>query len=173
VQRIVIGIIALTMTVGTLGAYFIIILQNKDASDLTQQQSQATTYPNYPVDATAYKVSGPVSELQKADLKVGDGDEAKAGDTVKVHYKGTFAQTGQKFQSSYDSGEPATLALKTGQGGVMPGWVEGIPGMKVGGQRRLVIPASLAYGAQGYPGSIPPNTDLVFEVELLAVNPKQ
>jgi FKBP-type peptidyl-prolyl cis-trans isomerase len=172
VQRIIIGIIALTMTVGTLGAYFIIILQNKDANNQSQNQSQ-TQYPNYPVDSTAYKVNGAVTELQKADLTVGTGDEAKAGDSVKVHYKGTFAQTGQKFDSSYDTGEPVTFALKTGQGGVIPGWVEGIPGMKVGGKRRLVIPSSMAYGTTGYTGAIPPNTDLVFEVELLAVNPKQ
>lgn len=168
VQRIIIGIIALTMTVGTLGAYFIIILQNKDAADQTQQQPQ-TAYPNYPVDPTAYKVAGKVTELQKTDLKVGDGQEAKSSDSVKVHYKGTFAQTGQKFQSSYDTGEPVDLDLK---GGTIKGWAEGVPGMKVGGKRRLVIPADLAYGAQGFPGSIPPNTDLVFEVELLSVNQK-
>lgn len=169
VQRIIIGIIAVTMTVGTLGAYFIIILQNKDATDQTQQQTQ-TTYPNYPVDPTAYKVEGKVTQLQSTDLKVGDGQEAKTGDNVKVHYKGTFATTGQKFDSSYDTGEPVSFDLKSGS--VIEGWVQGVPGMKVGGKRRLVIPSSLAYGAQGAPGSIPPNTDLVFEVELLGINKK-
>ena len=169
VQRIVIGVIALTMTVGTLGAYFLIILQNKDAANQTQQQPQAT-YPSYPVDPTAYKVQGQVSQLQITDLKAGDGQEAKAGDNVKVHYKGTFAQTGQKFDSSYDRGEPISLDLKSGS--VIEGWVQGVPGMKVGGKRRLVIPANLAYGAQGQSGAIPPNTDLVFEIELLAINSK-
>ncbi len=166
-QRIVIGIIALTMTVGTLGAYFLIILQTKDSSQTQQPQQQ---YTQYPVDPTAYKVSGAVSKLESTDLTVGAGDEAKVGDTVRVHYKGTFAQGGQKFDSSYDRGEPATLKIAQGQ--VIDGWVQGIPGMKVGGKRRLVIPSSLGYGATGNPPSIPPSTDLVFEVELLAVNPK-
>ncbi len=174
VQRIVIGIIALTMTVGTLGAYFIIILQNKDTADQTQQTP--TQKKQLPVDTTAYKATGAVTDLQATDLTVGTGDEAKVGDTIKVHYKGTLAQTQQKFDSSYDRGEPATLKLSDpdAQGnGVIKGWVEGVPGMKVGGKRRLVIPASLGYGATGSSdGSIPPNTDLVFEVELLAVNPK-
>lgn len=172
VQRIVIGIIALTMTVGTLGAYFIIILQNKDASS----QAQQSTTPHLSVDATAYKVTGTVKALQTTDLTVGTGDVAKVGDTIRVHYKGTIAQTQQKFDSSYDRGEPVTLKLSDpdSQGnGVIKGWVEGVPGMKVGGKRRLVIPANLAYGSSGSSdGSIPPNTDLVFEVELLAVNPK-
>jgi len=94
-----------------------------------------------------------------------------------VHYKGTIAQTQQKFDSSYDSGEPATLKLSdpdSSGNGVIKGWVNGVPGMKVGGKRRLVIPAAQAYGSSGSSdGSIPPNTDLVFEIELLAVNPKQ
>ncbi len=177
VQRIVIGIIALTMTVGTLGAYFIIILQNKDSTDQqAQQQQQQQQKKELPVDSTAYKVDGAVTELQKTDLTVGTGDEAKVGDSIKVHYKGTLAQTQQKFDSSYDRGEPVTLKLSDpdSQGnGVIKGWVDGVPGMKVGGKRRLVIPANLAYGATGSSdGSIPPNTDIVFEIELVAVNPK-
>jgi peptidylprolyl isomerase/FKBP-type peptidyl-prolyl cis-trans isomerase FkpA len=170
VQRIVIGIIALTMTVGTLGAYFIVILQNKDTADQTQQNQSQPKYPNYPVDPTAFKVGGKVNELQKTDLTVGTGDEAKTGNNVKVHYKGTFAQTGQKFDSSYDSGEPVSFDLVSGK--VIQGWVDGVPGMKVGGKRRLVIPSEMGYGAQGYPGSIPPNTDLVFEIELIGINKK-
>ncbi len=167
-QRIIIGIIALTMTVGTLGAYFLIILQNKDTSQSPQQQP---SYTKLSVDPTAYKVQDKVTQLQTTDLKAGDGQEAKAGDSVKVHYKGTFAQTGEKFDSSYDTGEPVTLKLAQGQ--VIGGWVQGIPGMKIGGKRRLVIPAGLGYGAQGFPPTIPPNTDLVFEVELVAINPPQ
>lgn len=166
VQRITIIIIAVVMTVGTLGAYFIVIMQQNEQQTQSQQQ-----YPDFPVDPTAYKVEGSVKELVKTDLKVGDGDEAKAGDKVKVHYKGTFAQTGQKFDSSYDSGEPVEFELS--QGKVIDGWVEGVPGMKVGGKRRLEVPAALAYGSTGYPGAIPPNTDLVFEIELISVTPKQ
>lgn len=167
VQRITIIIIAVVMTVGTLGAYFIVIMQQNEQ----QAQTQQPTYPDFPVDATAYKVEGSVSELQKTDLAVGEGDEAKAGDKVKAHFKGTFAKTGQKFDSSYDKGEPVDFELT--KGAVVDGWVEGVPGMKVGGKRRLVVPTSMAYGATGYPGVIPPNTDLVFEVELVLVMPKQ
>ena len=169
VQRITIIIIALVMTVGTLGAYFIVIMQQNEQNTATKnQQSQ---YPDYPVDATAYKVEGSVKELVKTDLKAGEGDEAKTGDKVKVHYKGTFAQSGKKFDSSYDTGEPVEFELAEGK--VIDGWVQGVPGMKVGGKRRLEVPAALGYGSTGYPGAIPPNSDLVFEIELISVTPKQ
>lgn len=163
-QRVAIWVIGIVMVGGTLGAYFLVILENN-----TAQQAQTTSQAsNQPADPTAYRVSGPVTKLEVTDLTVGDGTEAKAGDTVRVHYKGTMAQTGVKFQSSYDTGEPVTISLSS----TIQGWQDGIPGMKVGGKRRLVIPASEAYGASGTSdGTVPPNTDLVFEVELLAVNP--
>jgi len=166
-QRIAIWIIAIVMTIGSLGAYFIAILENnnqqKQQADLQNQLQQQTQ-----IDPTAYKVSGKVAQLQVTDLKVGTGNEAKLGDKIRVHYKGTIAQTGAKFDSSYDKGEPVTLTLQDSS--VIAGWVQGVPGMKVGGKRRLVIPASLGYGAQAQTG-IPANSDLVFEVELLAINP--
>lgn len=168
VQRVTIIIIAVVMTVGTLGAYFMVILQQNDQQ---AQKTQQPAYPTYPVDDTAYKVEGKVTELKKTDLKIGDGAEAKAGDNIKVHYKGTFAQNGQKFDSSYDNGEPIDFELA--QGKVIDGWVEGVTGMKVGGKRRLEIPSNLAYGTAGYPGAIPPDTDLVFEIELIGINQKQ
>ncbi|MCC7436354.1 FKBP-type peptidyl-prolyl cis-trans isomerase [Candidatus Nomurabacteria bacterium] len=105
--------------------------------------------------------------LKKIDLVVGTGQEVKAGDTVSVHYTGAIASTGEIFQSSKDFGtEPITFPL----GGVIKGWTDGIPGMKIGGTRRLVIPATQAYGATPPPGSgIPANADLVFDVELVAI----
>jgi FKBP-type peptidyl-prolyl cis-trans isomerase FkpA len=169
VQRITIIIIALVMTVGTLGAYFIVIMQQNDQQQATKDQQ--TKYPDYPVDATAYKVEGSVKELVKTDLKTGEGAEAKTGDKVKVHYKGTFAQDGKKFDSSYDTGEPVEFELTEGK--VIDGWVQGVPGMKEGGKRRLEVPSALGYGPTGYPGAIPPNSDLVFEIELISVTPKQ
>jgi len=108
-----------------------------------------------------------VPTLQKIDLVVGKGAEVKAGATVSVHYTGAVAATGAIFQSSKDFGtEPVTFPL----GGVIKGWTDGIPGMKIGGTRRLVIPATMAYGANPPGGSgIPANADLVFDVELVAI----
>jgi len=99
------------------------------------------------------------------DLVVGTGATAANGDTVTVHYLGTFTN-GTKFDSSYDQNRPFPFRLGAGQ--VIPGFEQGIVGMRVGGKRRLTIPPSLAYGSAGQ-GQIPPNATLVFEVELLAI----
>lgn len=108
-----------------------------------------------------------VSSLQKIDLVVGTGAEVSPGATVSVHYTGAVAATGVIFQSSKDFGTtPITFPL----GNVIKGWTDGIPGMKVGGTRRLVIPSAQAYGANPPAGSgIPANADLVFDVELVAI----
>ncbi len=107
-----------------------------------------------------------VESLQKIDEKVGTGNEAKAGDTVTAHYTGAVAATGIIFQSSYDTGQPVPFSLN----GVIKGWSEGVPGMKVGGKRRLLIPADQAYGANPPAGSgIPANADLVFDIDLVKI----
>jgi FKBP-type peptidyl-prolyl cis-trans isomerase FkpA len=106
-----------------------------------------------------------VSYLQCWDLKVGSGATATATSSITATYTGALAKTGVIFQSSLDSGQPFTAQLN---GGVIPGWSAGIPGMKVGGTRRLLIPAQYAYGSQSVAG-IPPNSDLVFDVTLLGV----
>ncbi len=106
------------------------------------------------------------SGLQYQDTLVGAGAEAVAGKSVTVNYVGTL-QDGSKFDSSIDRNQPFTFTLGAGQ--VIPGWDEGIAGMKVGGKRKLVIPPDLAYGAQGYPPVIPANATLTFDVELLDV----
>lgn len=107
-----------------------------------------------------------VPELKIADTKAGSGDEVKAGATVVVDYTGAVAATGTIFQSSLDSGQPATLSLNQ----VIEGWKKGIVGMKVGGQRRLLIPAAEAYGANPPAGSgIPANAPLVFDITLHAI----
>jgi FKBP-type peptidyl-prolyl cis-trans isomerase len=106
------------------------------------------------------------SGLQFEDSQEGTGPAVKAGDRVEVHYTGTF-QDGKKFDSSKDRGQP--FAFQVGAGQVIQGWDEGLVGMKVGGQRKLVIPYQLAYGERGYPGAIPPKTDLNFEIELLRI----
>jgi FKBP-type peptidyl-prolyl cis-trans isomerase len=103
--------------------------------------------------------------LQIQDLTVGTGAEAKSGDTITVNYLGTLTN-GTKFDSSYDRHQSFTTQIGVGQ--VIKGWDEGMVGMKVGGKRKLTIPAALGYGSQSA-GSIPPNSTLIFEVELLSV----
>ena len=105
-------------------------------------------------------------QLVIEDIRVGTGAEAKAGQTVSVHYVGTLTD-GKKFDSSRDRGKPFDFPL--GGGRVIKGWDQGVAGMKVGGLRKLTIPPSLGYGAAGFPGAIPPNATLIFEVELIAV----
>jgi len=109
-------------------------------------------------------VSG-VNELKKIDVNEGSGEEVKKGATVTAHYTGALAKNGVIFESSKDSGQPATFPLS----GVIEGWTEGVPGMKVGGTRRLIIPAAQAYGENGSPPAIGPNEPLVFDIELTAV----
>jgi FKBP-type peptidyl-prolyl cis-trans isomerase len=107
-----------------------------------------------------------VDELQKIDIKAGSGDAVEPGASVTVHYTGALAADGTIFESSKDSGQPASFPLD----GVIKGWTEGVPGMKVGGTRRLVIPADKAYGAQGAGTDIPPNANLVFDIELISID---
>jgi len=111
--------------------------------------------------------------LQVNDVKVGTGAEATTGKSVTVHYTGwLYSQTaannhGSQFDSSRDRNQPYTFVL--GAGTVIKGWDQGVVGMKVGGQRTLIVPPSLGYGANGYPGAIPGNATLVFDIELLGV----
>ncbi|MFT5535197.1 MAG: FKBP-type peptidyl-prolyl cis-trans isomerase FkpA [Candidatus Paceibacteria bacterium] len=111
------------------------------------------------------------SGLQYSDVKLGAGAMAKAGGNVSVHYTGWLqnpdGSTGKKFDSSRDRGQPFKFPLGGGQ--VIRGWDEGVQGMQVGGQRRLVIPAALGYGQRGAAGVIPPGATLIFDVELLGL----
>ena len=105
-----------------------------------------------------------VDSLQIIDTKEGTGDVVKEGDTVTAHYTGALAKDGTIFQSSHDSGSPVPFSLN----GVIEGWQKGVPGMKVGGTRRLIIPAAQAYGDNAQ-GNIPANSDLVFDIELVKI----
>ena len=108
------------------------------------------------------------TKLEKEDLTVGTGREAKDGDTVHVQYTGTLT-SGKKFDSSYDhGGDPFKVTI--GKGEVIKGWDQGLLGMKVGGKRRLRIPSDLGYGSNGSPPDIPPNAGLVFEIELVSID---
>ncbi|MBN1310351.1 MAG: FKBP-type peptidyl-prolyl cis-trans isomerase [Anaerolineae bacterium] len=106
------------------------------------------------------------SGLEYIDLQTGTGATPRRGDTVQVHYTGTFPD-GRQFDSSRDRGTP--FSFRMGMGEVIQGWDEGVALMKVGGKAKLIIPPGLAYGAQGASGVIPPNATLHFEVELLGI----
>lgn len=105
--------------------------------------------------------------LQIEDLQIGTGAEAKPGKSVSVHYTGTLTN-GSKFDSSRDRNE--TFDFQLGAGMVIKGWDQGVAGMKVGGRRKLTVPPELGYGAGGYPPVIPPNSVLIFDIELVEVS---
>ena len=132
------------------------------------QTAPAKTAAPKPDTSAPTKVTGaPIktaSGLEYWDIKVGTGAVAQSGHHVKVDYTG-WLTNGKKFDSSVGTGHPFDFMLGAGQ--VIKGWDEGVAGMKVGGKRQLRIPPDLAYGAKGYPGAIPPNSTLIFDVELV------
>lgn len=176
-QRVAAITIAVLFLVTSLGFSGLVIWeitqQNKKdqatADTLNSAQDQTNTTKENSLEGTKLENFEPVdkvSELKKIDIKVGDGDEVKAGDTVTAHYTGAVAKTGIIFQSSLDGGQPIPFSLDS----VIQGWTEGVPGMKVGGTRRLLIPASMAYKDTPPQGSnIPPNADLVFDIQLVKI----
>lgn len=109
----------------------------------------------------------PPKQLKIEEIEEGSGATAKAGDAVSVQYVGVGYESGEEFDASWDRGEPFTFQL--GAGMVIPGWDQGVEGMKVGGRRELIIPPELAYGATGSPPSIGPNETLIFVVDLVEV----
>lgn len=160
-NKVLVVVAAAAVIVLIVGSAIVLKGQPADStSDSGQVQStQATSSPSSQASAA------PAGQLESTDITVGSGDEAVAGKTVSVHYTGTLTD-GTKFDSSLDRGQPFEFVLGGGQ--VIKGWDQGVAGMKVGGKRKLVIPSDLAYGDRGQ-GSIPPNSTLVFEIELLAV----
>lgn len=123
---------------------------------------------NTPLEGTKLANFTPVSsvpELQIIDIQEGTGDTVQPGATITAHYTGALAKDGTIFQSSHDFGDAITFGLNQ----VIAGWTQGVPGMKVGGIRRLVIPAPQAYGAHSPAANIPANSDLVFDIELVAI----
>lgn len=106
-----------------------------------------------------------VTELEIIDTKIGHGETVNPGATITAHYTGALCKTGVIFQSSHDFGDAISFGLHQ----VIKGWTDGVPGMKVGGIRRLIIPSAQAYGSARASSSIPPNSDLVFDIELVAI----
>jgi len=137
----------------------------KNSSSSSNSSGSATKTGTKP---TVTVPPGPApTTLQKQDLILGTGAEAAAGKKVSVQYVGVHYTTGKQFDASWDRGEPFSFTL--GAGDVIKGWDQGVPGMKVGGRRQLIIPPDLAYGPAGAPPDIGPNETLVFVVDLLSV----
>ena len=136
-----------------------------DEIEINETVSQTTTESTTPSDSPATTTEVKGDKLEITELTVGTGAVAEPGNQVTVHYTGTLAD-GSVFDSSVGK-QPFTFNL--GARDVIAGWEEGVPGMKVGGKRKLVIPPELAYGASGAGGVIPPNATLTFEIELLGV----
>lgn len=172
-QRVAAFLLAFMFLLTTVGAAaYVVIELNRGDGGLVEETTTQTTnnteeqvQQDQPAPTTLDNFTGPVEvpELRFDDIVEGDGDVVKEGATVTIHYTGALASDGSVFDSSI-GGEPATFPLDN----LIQGWQEGIPGMKVGGTRRLFIPASLGYGEAGSGSAIPPNSDLVFDIELFA-----
>ncbi len=178
-QRVIVSVMAILFLITSLGFSGLVIWEmhqkSKQDSALKESIEKASSEENNQTNKentlegttlTDFEPIAKIDSLQKIDTVVGTGDEAKAGDTVTAHYTGAVASTGKIFQSSLDGGTPIAFGLDQ----VIQGWRDGVPGMKVGGKRRLLIPAEQAYGAQPPQGSnIPENADLVFDIELVKI----
>lgn len=176
VKRIVFIAIALLFLFTSIGFSVLVVWQlthQPEEVPVPEPQQQAQTLQNQPKEGklegtklTNFTPIIGVSSLQSTDIAQGTGTEVKPNDTVTVHYTGAVAATGVIFQSSLDTGQPVAFPLNQ----VIKGWTDGIPGMKVGGNRRLLIPAVDAYGDKPPQGSgIPPGADLVFDVQLIKI----
>lgn len=167
------GIVAFTVSRGGKGKTTAATGSSTTSSTAATAAGSAAGKPCVPVadplpagaPAVPVKVGAPPAQLVKEDLKTGDGPVVAPGATVTVNYIGVSCSSGKIFDSSYTSKQPVTFPLT----GVIPGWQEGIPGMKVGGQRLLGIPATQAYGTAGQPPSIAPDETLWFVVEVVGV----
>jgi peptidylprolyl isomerase len=145
-----------------------------DSTAATTEQAESAPAENETTPAegeTKPKVTvpngAPPKELAIEDLEVGSGAEAKAGDIVAVQYVGVNYGSGKEFEASWDTGEPFSFQL--GSSSVIPGWEQGVEGMKVGGRRELTIPPNLAYGPAGSPPAIGPNETLIFVIDLESI----
>jgi peptidylprolyl isomerase len=177
--------VALIAGCGSSGSSTITVGNESDTASVPHVKGETTpttaTTPTTPTSTVKTPTTGPLSKEPKVtppsgpapttlvtkEIITGTGPEAKAGDSVTVNYVGVLYSTGKEFDASWKRHEPFTFTL--GKGQVIKGWDQGVEGMKVGGRRELIIPAELAYGKTGSPPTIPPNSALVFVVDLLGV----
>lgn len=155
----IIGVIAAILIIIVSGWSFI----NDNKNSISGDKLNLTETPAQQLTQTTMQSA---QKLKIEDTQVGDGAEVKKGDIIVINYVGKLLN-GTQFDSSYDRGQP--FETQIGVGKLIQGWDEGIVGMKVGGKRKLTIPPDKGYGAQGVPGTIPPNATLVFDVELMAI----
>lgn len=166
-QRIAIIVIGILFIATTAGSIIVGVMQGNEQAEQDQQlqellkKQQELQQKSTKKAKDAYIPKGEVKKLQITDLKTGSGDSVKVGDTITVAYRGTLTDG-----TIFDENDKATFTLAEGQ--LIEGWVKGIPGMREGGKRRLVIPANLAYGDQAQ-GGIPANSVLVFEITLKSI----
>lgn len=160
-RKILISIIVLIILIMGAGAYFIFQKPPKNQSPTNQIKTQ--------ISNNQSTNNSMIQKMKVEILKEGNGDSAKTGDTVTVNYTGTL-ENGIVFDSSLNPGR-TPFQFTLGQNRVIQGWESGILGMKTGEKRKLTIPPELAYGSNGRPPVIPPNATLIFEVELLKINP--
>lgn len=172
-KRIITGIAAIALVAGIVWADTTDVKTEAKAVGAQMQGKVDSAKAGIKADMTAKKAETEKwvtskTGLKMLDTKVGTGTEAKVGMKVLMHYTGWLWEKeakGKQFDSSRDRNEPYPVVL--GRGGVIAGWEEGILGMKEGGQRTLIIPPDLAYGTRGFPGAIPPNATLIFELEFV------
>jgi peptidylprolyl isomerase len=162
-RRIILGAVVLALIVGLM-ALFAVLGGDDEGDQEAAPSTTTTTAPDKP-DVTIPEAPPPTT-LQSTDLTVGDGEEAQVGDTLFVRYVGKIYETGEEFESTYEAPEPADIQLVPG---VIQGWLQGLPGMKEGGRRQLIIPPDLGYGPEGQPPDIPANSTLVFVIDLIQV----
>lgn len=168
-QRVAAFLLALLFLLTTVGAAGYVIYQLNTESGIVNETNDTTSQQEPPVQEDSivgqtidnFNPPYEISEVRFDDIVVGEGEEVQPSDTVTINYTGALASDGTIFDSSV-GGEPATFPLDN----LIVGWQEGIPGMKVGGVRRLYIPAAQGYGEAGSGSSIPPNSDLIFDIEL-------
>jgi FKBP-type peptidyl-prolyl cis-trans isomerase len=171
----ILSIVILLIFVGSTIAGILVPIMKKDDSttsqeditkqleELQKQQAEQQSEETKEVDPNL-KIEGDVTSMQIIDITTGTGQEAKLGDTIKVKYKGALASSGEVFDSN-DQG----VEFQLKEGNLITGWIEGVPGMKIGGKRKLIIPSEKGYGAEGAGSTIPANADLVFEIELVSI----
>lgn len=162
-SKIVLIIVAAAVIIAVVwGVYFVVSLNKSSSAPKSGSAPANNQGQNQGANSSVFEIQGMKVEI----LKEGGGEGAKDGNTVTVHYTGTFT-SGQKFDSSFDRNAP--FPFKLGAGRVIKGWDLGVVGMKVGEKRKLTIPPQLAYGSSGFLDRIPPNSTLIFEIEMLKI----